>query len=261
MAYPYGPLRKVVERGLEKRTLRPAAHLITVTPQCAAKLQELHRNPISCVTNGYDDLYDHDGMALTGQFTITYTGNIYPQRRDPKKIVRALAELITEGKIAREDVELRFFGTPKAFLQRELGQESVGIEDRIKVYERVSRAESYRRQLESQILVDFNWEDPEVKGVAPSKFYEYLRARRPIIATGGYGGDFIESVLTSTRAGRYCQTHRQLRDALLDYYREFKEQGAVGYAGVESEIQRYSYRSIARQLSSILDATVGSAQT
>jgi hypothetical protein len=106
------------------------------------------------------------------------------------------------------------------------------------------------------VLVLFNWEAPGEKGVAPGKIYEYLRARRPIIATGGYGGDFVESALRNTKAGKYCVTHKQVMEQVLAFYHEYRKDGSVGYEGLEQEIQKYDYQALAKSLAGILDSVV-----
>jgi hypothetical protein len=255
-AYPFGFLRKSVERSLEKRTLASAAHLVTVTPQWVEQLRELHSNPATCVANGYDERYSPGPVPLSQKFTLTYTGSIYPRRSNPRLIVAALDELLRKDYILRGDVELRFFGTARNEIVQELGDHARYVNDWITVYERVPRLESYRRQQESQVLVLFNWEAPGEKGVAPGKIYEYLRARRPIIATGGYGGDFVESALRNTKAGKYCVTHKQVMEQVLAFYHEYRKDGSVGYEGLEQEIQKYDYQALAKSLAGILDSVV-----
>ncbi|MGB2582721.1 MAG: glycosyltransferase, partial [Dehalococcoidia bacterium] len=80
--YPYSPIRRVIERRLELNTLHKADALVTVSEPAAHKLGTLHKGkPIHMITNGFDpEEASSPNVDLTDEFTITYTGNLYPGR-------------------------------------------------------------------------------------------------------------------------------------------------------------------------------------
>jgi hypothetical protein len=114
-----------------------------------------------------------------------------------------------------------------------------------------------QKQRESQLLVHFKWEDESVIGGYSLKIFEYLGARRPILVTGGYGGDVLEELLRRTNTGVCAFTPEQIKNQLMIWYKEYKEKGNVDYTGKETEIMKYSHREMAKRFSEILELITG----
>ena len=104
------------------------------------------------------------------------------------------------------------------------------------------------------MLLLLNWDDPQEKGNYPGKVFEYLAARRPVLATGGPEGNVVAELLRETGSGIHTATVDDTRKALEKMYREFKSQGQVACHGDDSKINSYSYREMARKFSRILDS-------
>lgn len=252
--YSYGRVRNLVDRRLELRILSDTSALITVSRPWVEKLRLLHRGkPTYEITNGFDPKEVNTPPApLTGKFTITYTGHIYPGKQAPSKLFVALRELISDRTMDSSDIEVRFYGHKKEWLTREI--EEYGLHGIVKQYGVVPRQVSFQKQRESQILLILNWEDRQERGVYPLKIFEYLAAKRPVLATGGLGDDVIKELLDETRAGLYGATVESIKNVLSDLYAEYRLKGKIGYYGNGEKIKKYSYREIARRFAEILDS-------
>lgn len=125
-------------------------------------------------------------IPLTKEFTITYAGTLYDNKRNPTPLLRALREFIAEGLINPDITRVRFFGPPEYWLEREIIKHNLG--EIVKEYRTVPRDVTLARQRESQILLLLNWDDPREVGVYTGKLFEYLAAKRPILAIGGPKG-------------------------------------------------------------------------
>ena len=88
---PYGDAphwRVVLEQWLERRTLKTARGLVTVTEPWAEFYRGKYDKPVATIYNGYDPL-DFEPATSTERpapeaaLLIGYTGGIYPGRRDP----------------------------------------------------------------------------------------------------------------------------------------------------------------------------------
>jgi hypothetical protein len=101
-----------------------------------------------------------------------------------------------------------------------------------------------------------NWDDAKEKGIYPTKFFEYLSAHRPILATGGYEGDDVQAMIARTQSGVYAITENEIEQALLTFVEEFKKTGKVFYQGNSDEIKKYSYNKLAEQLSEIMQKVI-----
>lgn len=251
--YPYGPVRRLFERRLEVKTLSTADVLVTVSEPLAQKLQLLHRGkPVTAIPNGYDP--DEIASApLTKEFTITYTGQLYRGKRDPAPLLRVIAELFSEGQLDRQAVKVRFYGTTEYWLEKEI--ERFGLEDVVSLNPQVPRSLALERQRESQVLLLLNWDDPREIGVYTGKLFEYLAARRPILAVGGLRG-VVTELLEETRAGVHASGYEQLKHALVELYEQYRTHGYVPYRGCEEQIAKYSHREMARHFAYVLDSLV-----
>jgi glycosyltransferase involved in cell wall biosynthesis len=248
--YPYSALRRIFERRLELKTLSTADALVTVSQQWAQRLGSLHRREVYAITNGFDpDQMSKGETDLTSKFTITYTGQIYT-RQDPSKFLIALKHLLSKNIVNPEDIEVRFYGPEDGMLAKKIDEYQLSAV--VKQYGTVSREDSFQKQRESQLLLLFKWEDLEERGWHSGKIFEYLSAKRPILATGG-AQDVITEVLSQTSAGIDAKTVEDVEKTLEELYREFKAKGGLDYAGKEEEIDKYSYREMARKFQNILN--------
>jgi len=251
--YSYGPVRRLVDRRLELRTLSKADALVTVSQIWADKLSALHKDKTTyTITHGFDpEAANIPPAKLTNKFTITYTGTIYAGKQDPVKLFAALRDLISNRIINPEEIEVRFYGSEQAWFNKEI--EQYGLLSIVKHYGRVPKDIALGKQRESQLLLLLDWDDPQEKGVSTAKIYEYLGTRRPILATGGVVDDVVAELLNRTKAGTQASTVEDIKETLKNLYQDYKLKGALAYNGIDSEVNKYSHREMARQFSEILD--------
>ncbi|MGD0780426.1 MAG: glycosyltransferase [Dehalococcoidales bacterium] len=250
--YGYSRLRRAFDRRLEIKTLAKADALITVSEPLAEKLRRLHtEKPVYAVPPGFDLAQVNDPPSvLSPKFTLTYTGTIYTGKQDPAKLLIAIKDLIAEGTMKPEEVEVKFYGLKSPALDKE--SKRYGLKEIIRQYGVVPQAVALEKQRESQALILFDWDDPKEKGVYTCKIFEYLGARRPIIATGGVKGNVIDSLLAETGAGVHAPAAEDIKKALQKMYQEYKQSGQVSYRGNISKIDKFSHREMARRFAEIL---------
>lgn len=251
--YPYSPIRRVIERRLELNTLHKADALVTVAEPAAHKLGVLHKEkPIHVITNGFDpEEASSPNVDLTDEFTITYTGNLYPGKQSPEPLFKALRDLIAEGTMDANDVQVRFYGAEAGWIDKQAGHH--GLRDIVKQFGLVPRGVALDKQRESQVLLLIKWNDPRERGYYSAKIFEYLAARRPILAIGGFD-DVASELLDETKAGIWGSTAEEVKGILKELYHEYKTTGNVGYKGDETKINKYSQREMARQFAEVLDS-------
>ncbi len=238
--YPYSPLRRVIEERLEKKTLRDADTLVTVCEPAAAKLGKLHEGkPIHVITNGFDpEEVNTPESDLTGKLAITYTGNLYPGKQSAEPLFAALSELIAQGIIDAGDIEVRFYGAEAGWLDRQANH--YGLTGIVRQFGIVPRETVLHRQRESQLLLFIKWNDPKERGYYSAKIFEYLAARRPILAIGGHD-DVASELLRETNAGVGASTPQELTGMLKVFY---------------DEIIKYSLKETARKFTGVLDGII-----
>ena len=238
--------------GLERRTLKDADVLVTVSEPWCRRLQELHRDKTVCtIANGFDpDDYCFPPPALTREFSITYTGQLYEGQRDPTILFEVVRDLIDQKAISGSNLRIRFYGAVEAWLP--VLVEKYGLNTVVELCGRAPRKEAMEHQRESQILLLLPWRDPRETGHHSAKLFEYLAAERPILAVGGTSGVLTEA-LRATGSGVHASSQADVRKFLLTSYDEFKKNGRVSYSGDRQAIGRYSHPEMARRFAEVLD--------
>uniref|UniRef100_A0A7C2K557 Glycosyltransferase subfamily 4-like N-terminal domain-containing protein n=1 Tax=candidate division WOR-3 bacterium TaxID=2052148 RepID=A0A7C2K557_UNCW3 len=252
----FSPIRRTIGRQLELKTLSLADALVTVSDPLAQKLRTLHKlKPVYTITNGFDP-DEVKEKPITKEFSITYTGNIFTGRQNPEPLFRALSELIAENQIKRECVKIRFYAgwdyCSYCYHWVEKDIRKYNLEGVVSLYPKVPREIALDKQRESQILLLLNWTDPKERGIYTGKLFEYLAAKRPILAIGG-PRSVVTELLEETRAGVHPLNYEELKKVLLEFYNEYKTYGYVPYKGNEEKISKYSHREMARRFADVLN--------
>jgi len=241
-----------MEKQWEKRVLKGSRLLITVSVPLAEQLEKLHSKKTLVVTNGFDEADYAAGVLLTSKFTITYTGNIYPGKRDPTLLFQAISKLHQEGKVTPDNFEIRFFGQSLANVPSLIQNYHLG--EIAKIYGFVPFKESIRRQQESTVLLLLGWNDPRERGIYTGKIFTYLGAGRPIMALE-LKGDVVEQLLKETGTGVMMDNSEEIKAMLSKWLEEFWQFGHITsyYNPNEEVIRRYTRRNQARQLASTFE--------
>ena len=242
-AYPYGFIRKIIDRRLEKKTIKEANILTAISHCWAESLQKLHKDKeIVFITHGYDEP-SNEPVELSKKFNILYTGIFYDGMRDLKKVLDAIDYLIDNKIMDKNDVEVQIYGTDTNYPKLEGVTKHYGV---------ISREECLQKQREAQVLLMLKWEDPKDRGVYSGKIFEYLAAKRPILATGGYD-DVVSDLIYETGTGLEAKSVNDIQLAILKMYSEFKTDGQVLYGCKQSAVELYSLEKTIGQFANLLN--------
>ena len=220
--YQFGPIRKFIDKRLEIKTLLSANAITTVSQPLAENLRSLHKQkPVYPIIHGFDLAWlDISSTSLNSKFSITYTGNIYVGKEKPSRLFAVLKELIDDKLINRNDVEVLFYGGKYGWLEKET--KKYGLADIVHQCGNVPHSISLQKQRESQILLHLGWDDEKIKGMYAAKVFEYLAAKRPILAVGGASDEVVRDLLFKTHGGKYGKTVGEIKNILRDFYSEYK---------------------------------------
>jgi len=231
---------------MEERTMKTADLITTVSTGFADKLVRIHGQKVRVIRNGYQPLTDSTKVSLPECFTISYTGTIYTGKQDPNKVLVALCNLLESSSISRDRIALNFYGRYDNALQQTIERYGLG---KVALQKgNLPREEIRERQRASHLLLLLQWEDPNERGIFPLKFYEYLNAGRPILATGGAEAGEIGAILDQTCAGTTASTIPEIEWALQQAYDAYLKQGTPDYHGIQEVITSYGYVEQARLL-------------
>ena len=202
--YPTRFHRRAEER-MERSVLRSADWVITTTAEMRKALVDRHpfiAERSETILNGFDsaDFGGLERMPNPNQFTITYTGKIYGLRT-AEPFLAAVARFVGKDESLRRKVHVIFAGPKDADTGRTIHR--LGLHDVAEQTGFLSHRESLRLMINADVLLLIMSERELGAGPAammiPGKTFEYLAARRPILALVP-GGD-AAALLTRSGAG------------------------------------------------------------
>ena len=247
-------LNKASERkhkALEASVLK-AADIITVTsPTTRKEFEMITETPIEVITNGYDISGKID-FEMDSKFSISHIGSLLSER-NPEFLWKVLAEIGKEDTSFKNDLQLKFAGAVSDDVKQSL--ENFQLMENCEVLGYVSHSEALRLQHKSQILLLVEINSAETRAIIPGKLFEYLAAKRPIIALGPKESD-IEGIINETKSGKFFSywDDDELKTEILQLYKDFKN----GELKVASEgIEKYSRRELTRQMASLIVVSSG----
>lgn len=220
------------------------------------KVLESQRNKIHIIENGFDkeDFVDSAASEKNNIFTISYTGTLY---RDMPfgDIYKALRRLIESNLISVNSIRFVVVGTHeypetqndpnyKFLIEKGVLQEK-GI---------LSHRESIRCMRDSDLLLFVNANVPNSANIVPSKLYEYLAARKPILALLEEAS-FCAELIISTKSGYIFLSNQinEISDKILELFLRFKDSGSLTIEQESHLLERFERKNITSKLSKILD--------
>lgn len=182
--------RKRLELKIEKRLLRAADMVVTVSEPKTAYMQRLHPQVTArweTLTNGYDvELYDTRERTRTvgqGNIEFVYTGRLFKNRRG-HAFAEALGRVHETDPTLAETVRVRILGGVEADIRARYDQilSRYGIAHLYDFAGDVSYTEAMNAQVNCDYLLLIVDTGETSDGVIPGKLFEYVAARRPIFA-------------------------------------------------------------------------------
>ncbi len=196
--YPGLPFVRSLERHLERRVLRSADLVTTVSPDLAEWFASTPARRVEVVYNGFirENRPRDCGLRLDPPDSVhlVHTGTIYPSVQNPLPLCRAMRLLADRGVETRLHIAgIRL--TPWILAARE-----AGVENQLVVRGVVSHEEAIEMQSRADILVTLGFA-PAAAGSIPGKLYEYLLADAPILLIGGQAGSAAGQLLEHVGGG------------------------------------------------------------
>ncbi|MFT5079295.1 MAG: glycosyltransferase involved in cell wall biosynthesis [Planctomycetota bacterium] len=185
-------------KDLERLVLTKADQITVTSPTTKKEFQAITSQPIEVITNGFEEQKFQE-LSLDKSFSIAHIGSLLTER-NPLVLWEALRELKEEHSAFTTDLSLVFAGVVSDAVKDSL--EIFGLTEQAEMKGYIPHEDALHLQRSSQLLLLLEMDRPETKAIIPGKLFEYLQARRPIIAIGPEGSD-METILRSTKSGRF----------------------------------------------------------
>jgi len=196
--YPSDPRAWKAYRAIEEDALRHAAASVFTTPGCAQLYRERYPDIDATrsvvIENGYDEetfarAEGERGAAPSksdGRFVLLHSGVVYPDERDPRPLFAALGQLKRAGALTAASFCLRLRASAYDPMLAELATQH-DITDLVSL----EPAIPYHAALQEMLDVDglLILQASNCNQQIPAKLYEYVRAKRPVLALTDPIGD------------------------------------------------------------------------
>lgn len=252
---PPTPLHRAIHQRMESRVASADRVLVTTDWQ-KNKLLELYPDRrIEKIANGYDneDFKGLSGLEPDGErFTITHTGMLTLGRKS-RDFLEGLAILAGKREETREKLRVIFAGGRESM--NEEWVRHFKLEEIVEFRDNLPHDECVKLEKKSHVLLLIKHDDKRYNGLVPGKLYEYIGARRPILAVVP-DGEARDIVLDhgrgkAAKVGDPADVARKL-GTMFDLYLEGRLEGAFSL----DEIPEFSREAEAERLDEILEELV-----
>lgn len=242
---------------IQRNAIRKADICTAVSDDLAKYLSDqAGGKTVHTLYNGYEpnDVDLVSAAPETGILSFCYTGQLYAGKRDFSPLLKALQELSKVGKVSLDKVRIYYAGRDCPYLLQQA--EKYHVADILVDHGYLSRTEVAQMQAESDIYIVLSWNTRQEKGVLTGKFYEGIRAGKPIlsIVNGKVPNSELDTLNEKYQYGFCYETSRdsELFSKLCDYvyqaYREKVEGGRIDYE-LKPELEvAFRYDHLTQQL-------------
>jgi glycosyltransferase involved in cell wall biosynthesis len=253
-----GTLGRFVQRRLEDRVARASSRMVATTRSSALALEEVRRRAgspasVTHIYNGFDpDDYLEPAPEPPGPeaaYRLAYVGTSW-HRTTPAPLIDAALELARRSPELAARLEVHFVGR----VRTEQGALLSKLEEsRIRVVQHgfVDHRRAIQLMKAASGLCILEAELPGSGRVVPAKTFEYLGARRPILAIAPRGE--LWDLLAEYPGARCFEPHDVA--AVVDWLQgEIERQRSGGAARIGGDPDRYSRVRGAADLAALLDS-------
>jgi hypothetical protein len=245
--FKQGSFAKNKNKKLEEGVLKNADCILTVSATLQQEFSKIAKR-VEVITNGFDDeVSASKKVTLDANFSISYIG-LLPKQSNPKFLFKVLKELCQENSSFKNDLQIHFIGDISEEVKTEI--ESNNLTENSSFLGYVSHQKAIAYQKRSQVLLLLIPNIDNNKGILTGKIFEYLIAKRPILAIGPEEGD-LATILAETNAGVVINfdAEEKLKLQINKLYQLFKRGELIVNA---TNIQKYHRKELTKNLAVLL---------
>lgn len=249
------PLHRRICGDLERRIVQQADYVVVVSDPMRRQLVDryplLAPDKFIIIPNGFDpeDFEDVTPAPRDERLTIVYTGSLYGGR-SARWFLEALQRAFAQGRLDRRSLQVRFVGA--AGVETPPLVAEYGLTDVVTLLGYTPHQQSISHLFAADVLLLIIGDGPNSEVVLTGKLFEYLAARRPVLAMipQGAAADLLaEAGVGSVVGYRDVDGAVDALVALAERYRR----GDLRADPNAAVLTRLDRRNQARQLAELLD--------
>jgi glycosyltransferase involved in cell wall biosynthesis len=195
--------------------------LVTVSQGLQDRLANYLQREVLVSYNGY---FEEEVEANTpeppwrdARIHIVYAGRVYPRKRNPEPLFRALAALKQSHPEFASKLCVDFYGFHDFWLQSIIDKH--GIRDQVACHGFVPYRQSLVAQRSADVLLFLDWMEASAEGVLTGKLFEYLASGRPILSLGPRKDSEAARIIREGNCGVTLTSHDEVIAYLLELLR------------------------------------------
>lgn len=248
---------------VQLHALKSASLITTVSEGLTEEMQKLCPEArVETLYNGYDpdEIKLEEIQTQVETLVICYTGIIYRYRKEALEgFLDFLTGLIQNGKIEKNNLRFVYAG-PNSEIVKKLFDERE-ISEILDDHGYVSRDEAQEIQNTADLFLVLSWNTKTSQGVLTGKFYEGIRAGKPILSViaGDLPGSELYTINQKYRYGfcyELCQKELQKQfftNYFISVYNKKIHTGMVEYNPMEELKEAFRYDRLAERLIMLAD--------
>jgi len=245
-------------RNIQDQAIRDADLSITVSEDLARNLSRGTGRQVYAVYNGYDETEAVASNEMAEGISFCYTGAMYEGRRKLSPLLEVLSKMISAGELKKEELVFHYAGRNFEELQHQVGK--YGLQDCSRNHGFLSRKDVEQLQRSSDFYVVLSWNNPNEVGVLTGKFYEGLRAEKPIIGviSGTKPNSELRHIIEKYSLGCCYEdadrekSQEKMQEYLRQQIRHKKERGCVKHQCSQEARTAFRYDTIVEKLEKML---------
>lgn len=260
------PWLRWTRRYFQNQAIKKADLTTTVSQGCRRELlkdtgkPKKYKSRIKVLPNGFVSR----AVATSSQqqnkdapLRITYVGQLYPGRSKPDMLFTAIRKILATSPKAK--IEFHYAG-PHGSLIRDIARERC-VEQILVDHGHVSHEKAISLQNDSDALLVLAWNEDGNEGVLSAKFFEYMAAKKPLIAliSGSKPDSELAELTTKLNLGIACEyiEGSEAEESLEIYVKGLASQKAKAGKTLHfpsvAGIARFNYQNIARELQTLME--------
>ncbi len=237
-----------IHHNQERKVIQRADSVIVVSNGMKAEYELLKPKQIQVISNGYDESdVQKTAVQIDQKFSISHIGTLNAAR-NPKTIWKVLCEICEEIPDFKSDLQIQLIGKVDFSVLEDI--RNLNLMDNLLKIDYLTHSDAIAKQQSSQVLMLLINNSGNAKGILTGKFFEYMAAKRPILAVGPVDGD-AATILTETEAGIMVDFNDEIatKEAILSYYNCYKTNTLQVN---NTSVHRFSRRSLTAELAKLI---------
>lgn len=250
-------LPRAIDKSLEKSVFKTCNAMEVawkgIIKDFSNKYPDIDTKKCVHIDNGFDSQdFPQDSYMPNDRFTVTYTGSMYG-KRNPETFLKAVEELVKEGKVDINKIKLRFVGRFGNEVLEMFKNDT--LKNSIEVINYLPHSESVKLLLKSEALLMIVDDYTGNEEIVPGKVFEYIGSKRPIITLAPQGA--VANIIQETECGRVANSKdiSGIKSIFLEYYNKYIDNNFTSEVN-EDKIKKYERKELTRKLAELFNSVV-----